>query len=232
MTPPSRKFVSYYRVSTAKQGKSGLGLEAQKAAVAAYIAQHGGVELASYVEVESGKLNTRPQLEAALMRCRQTGATLLVAKLDRLSRNAAFLMSLRDSGVKFQALDIPEANTLTLGVMALLAQQERELISQRTRQALAARKARGLSLGTPRDLSAYAERAGRKGRAVNTAKAIERAELIAPQIEEAHRAGCASLRQVAAWLNEREITTPRGKAWTAMAVRNTEELIRRSLPAA
>ncbi len=232
MTPPSRKFVSYYRVSTARQGKSGLGLEAQKAAVASYMAQHGGVELASYVEVESGKIDARPQLEAALMRCRQANATLIISKLDRLSRNAAFLLSLRDSGVKFQALDIPEANTLTLGVMALLAQQEREMISKRTRDALAARKARGLPLGTPRDLSAYAVRAGRKGRAVNTAKAVERAELIGPQIEEARRSGCTSLRQVAAWLNEREITTPRGKAWTAAAVRNTEALIRRSLPAA
>lgn len=225
MTPPSRKFVAYFRVSTTKQGKSGLGLEAQKAAVAAYIAQHGGIELASFVEVESGKLDARPQLEAALLRCRQTNATLLVAKLDRLSRNAAFLMSLRDSGVKFQALDIPEANTLTLGVMALLAQQERELISQRTKAALAARKARGLSLGTPRDLSAYAARAGRLGRKVIADRARERAQLIAPQIQAAREAGCTSLRQIAAHLNDLEITTPRGKAWTATAVRNAQALI-------
>lgn len=225
MTPPSRKFVSYYRVSTAKQGRSGLGLEAQKAAVAAYIAQHGGVELASYVEVESGKVNARPELQAALLRCRQSNATLLVAKLDRLSRNASFLLSLRDSGVKFQALDIPEANTLTLGVMALLAQQERELISQRTRAALAARKARGLSLGNPRDLSAHAKRAGRLGGDVIAAQARERANLIAPQIKAAREAGNTSLRQIAAYLNGLEITTPRGKAWTATAVKNAQALI-------
>src|SRR5580698_1045756 len=104
MAPAKSKFVSYYRVSTQKQGRSGLGLEAQKSAVESYLRTHGGVELASYTEVESGKDNARPQLQAALLRCRQTRATLLVAKLDRLSRNTGFLMNLRDSGVKFQAL--------------------------------------------------------------------------------------------------------------------------------
>ncbi len=225
MVPAKSKFVSYYRVSTQKQGRSGLGLEAQKAAVEAFLRQQGGVELASFTEVESGKISERPQLQAALLRCRQTRATLLVAKLDRLSRNAAFLMSLRASDVKFQALDIPEANTLTLGVMALLAQQERELISQRTKAALAARKARGLPLGTPRDLSAYARRASALGRAANTAKARARAQEIAPLIEEARQAGCTSLRAIAAYLNDRETTTPRGKAWTAMAVSNAQKLL-------
>lgn len=225
MVPPKSKFVTYYRVSTAKQGRSGLGLESQKAAVASYLREHKGIELASYVEVESGKLADRPQLQAALTRCRQTGAQLLVAKLDRLSRNASFLLSLRDSGVRFQALDIPEANTLTLGVMALLAQQERELISQRTKAALAARKARGLPLGNPRDLSAHAARGARLGRKVIAARARERAQLIAPQIEEAKAAGCVSLRQIAAWLNEREITTPKGRQWTATAVRNAQALL-------
>jgi DNA invertase Pin-like site-specific DNA recombinase len=121
MVPSKSKFVSYYRVSTQKQGRSGLGLEAQKSAVEAYLLQHHGVALASFTEVESGKSNVRPQLKAALLRCRQTRATLLVAKLDRLSRNAAFLLNLRESDVKFQALDIPEANTLTLGILASLA---------------------------------------------------------------------------------------------------------------
>jgi DNA invertase Pin-like site-specific DNA recombinase len=225
MVPPKSKFVSYYRVSTQKQGRSGLGLEAQKAAVEAYLRANGGVELASFTEIESGKNNARPQLQAALLRCRQTRATLLVAKLDRLSRNAAFLMNLRDSGVRFQALDIPEANTLTLGVLAVLAQHERELISARTKAALAARRARGLPLGTPRDLSAYAKRAGKLGRAASAAKARLRATEIAPQIEAAHASGCASLRQVAEYLNELEITTPRGKQWTATAVKNAQALI-------
>ena len=225
MVPSKSKFVSYYRVSTAKQGRSGLGLEAQKSAVESYLREHAGVELASYVEVESGKVNTRPQLQAALLRCRQTRATLLVAKLDRLSRNAAFRMSLRDSGVKFQALDIPEANTLTLGVLAVLAQHERELISGRTKAALAARRARGLPMGNPRDLSAHAARASALGRAANAAKALERAKLIAPQIEAARAAGCTSLRQIASFLNGLEITTPRGKTWTATAVKNTKALL-------
>lgn len=136
MAPSQSKFVTYYRVSTQRQGRSGLGLEAQKAAAEQFLRQRGAIEVASFKEVESGKVNARPQLAAALLRCKQSHATLLVAKLDRLSRNAAFLLSLRDSGVRFQALDIPEANTLTLGVMAVLAQHERELISQRTRAAL------------------------------------------------------------------------------------------------
>jgi DNA invertase Pin-like site-specific DNA recombinase len=225
MVPSKAKFVTYYRVSTQKQGQSGLGLEAQKSAVKEYLNTHGGVALASFTEVESGKINTRPQLEAALLRCRQAHATLLVAKLDRLSRNAAFLFNLRDSGVKFQALDIPEANTLTLGVMAVLAQHEREIISARTRAALAARRARGLPLGTPRDLSAYAARASALARAVNTEKARTRAALVAPAIKSARSAGCASLRQVAEHLDDLGITTPRGKSWTATAVANAEKLI-------
>lgn len=225
MTPAKPKFVTYYRVSTQKQGRSGLGLEAQKAAVEAYLRQHGGSAVASFTEVESGKNNSRPQLQAALLRCRQTHATLLVAKLDRLSRNAAFLMNLRDSSVKFQALDIPEANTLTLGVLAVLAQHERELISARTKAALAARRARGLPLGTPRDLSAYARRASLLGRAANAAKARARAAEIAPLIKSARAIGCTSLRKVAAHLNGLEITTPRGKRWTATAVANAERLM-------
>lgn len=225
MVPQKSKFVSYYRVSTQKQGRSGLGLEAQKSAVEAYLCQHGGVDLASFTEVESGKYSDRPQLQAALLRCRQTRATLLVAKLDRLSRNAAFLMSLRDSGVKFQALDIPEANTLTLGVLAVLAQHEREIISARTKAALAARRARGLPLGNPRDLSAHAKRAAALGRAANLAKAQARAKEIAPQIEAARASDCTSLRQIAEYLNGLEITTPRGKQWTATAVKNAQALI-------
>jgi DNA invertase Pin-like site-specific DNA recombinase len=225
MVPPKSKFVSYYRVSTQKQGRSGLGLEAQKSAVEAYLKAHCGVELASFTEIESGKNDARPQLQAALLRCRQTRATLLVAKLDRLSRNAAFLMNLQDAGVKFEALDIPQANTLTIGIMALLAQQERELISARTRAALAARKARGLPLGTPRDLSAYAKRASKLGRAVNSANAKARAKEIAEPIKAARAAGCTSLRQVAEYLNGLEITTPRGKQWTATAVKNAQALI-------
>jgi DNA invertase Pin-like site-specific DNA recombinase len=127
--------------------------------------------------------------------------------------------------VKFQALDIPEANTLTLGVLAVLAQHEREIISARTKAALAARRARGLPLGNPRDLSAYAKRGASLGRAANRAKAQSRAKEIAPQIEAARAAGCNSLRQIAEYLNGLEVTTPRGKQWTATAVKNAQALI-------
>jgi DNA invertase Pin-like site-specific DNA recombinase len=217
--------VTYYRVSTQKQGRSGLGLEAQKSAAMEFIRTQGGVELASFTEIESGKINDRPKLEAALLRCRQAHATLLVAKLDRLSRNAAFLFNLRDSGVKFQALDIPEANTLTLGVMAVLAQHEREIISARTRAALAARRARGLPLGTPRDMSAYAVQASALASVTNTEKAKARADLVAPAIKAARMAGCATLRRIAEHLDELGVTTPRGKKWTPTAVANAERLI-------
>jgi DNA invertase Pin-like site-specific DNA recombinase len=227
MVPPKSKFVAYFRVSTPKQGRSGLGLEAQQAAVRQYLASVGGVELASFIEVESGKnAVNRPQLQAALQRCKQTRATLLVAKLDRLSRNAAFLLNLRSSEVKFQALDIPEANTLTLGIMAVLAQHERELISKRTKDALAARRARGLPMGTPRDMSAYATRAAALGSKVNSANALARARDIAPAIEDARKAGFTTLRPIAEYLNDQGITTPRGKAWTATAVANTLRLIK------
>src|SRR5262245_18540417 len=131
MTQQATKFVAYLRVSTAKQGRSGLGLEAQRESVRRFVADRGGRIIApEYVEVETGKRNDRPELAKALKRCRTTGATLVVAKLDRLSRNAAFLMTLlRDSGVAFVAADLPEANTMTVGVMAVVAQHEREAIA-------------------------------------------------------------------------------------------------------
>lgn len=230
MTPSKPKFVTYYRVSTERQGRSGLGLEAQQQAAQQHVARMGGIELATFTEIESGKVNDRPQLEAALLRCRQTRSILLVAKLDRLSRNAAFLLNLRDrlmmANLEFRALDIPDSNALMLGVMAALAQHERETISKRTKDALAARKARGLSLGTPRDLSAYQPQAAQLGAAVNHAKAQERAqEIYLPAIDEARQQGNTSLRQIAAYLNAQGIQTPRGKQWTATAVANANRLI-------
>lgn len=157
----------------------------------------------------------------AAMRCRQSGATLVIAKLDRLGRRAAFLHGLKDSGVPFVALDIPEANTLTLGVMIAMAQHEREMISSRTRSALQARRARGLPMGKPRDLSVYQAVASAKGGKTMQDKARARAAVIAPAIEAARAAGHMSLRQIAAYLNDQSIQTPRGKSWTATAVRNT-----------
>lgn len=225
MVPVMSRFVAYYRVSTKKQGASGLGLEAQQASVRDYLKRVDGTQLAAFTEVETGKRNDRPQLEAAILRCKQSNATLLVAKLDRLSRNAAFLMSLRDSGVQFEALDIPGANWMTVGVLALVAQNEAEAISDRTRKALAARRARGLPMGTPRDMRPYAKRAAVLAGKSNRAKALKRAQVVAPAIEAARADGHTSLRAIAAYLNERSITTPQGKVWTATAVSNVQKLL-------
>ena len=136
------KAVAYYRVSTAAQGRSGLGLEAQKLAVAEVTAHRQLAILAEFTEVESGKRSDRPELVKALRHAKLTGSVLVIAKLDRLSRNAAFLLTLRDSGVRFLAADIPDANDLTIGVLAVIAQAEREAISRRTTEALAAVKSR------------------------------------------------------------------------------------------
>ncbi len=222
MIPSRPKFVTYFRVSTRKQGRSGLGLDAQQHAVRQYLFQVGGMETATFREVESGKDDDRPQLAKALQRCRQTRATLLIAKLDRLSRSGAFLYRLKDDGTRFQALDIPEANTLTLGVMIAMTQHEREIISKRTTEALARRKAKGLPLGNPNppDLSGYQRAASELGCLANRAKARARAQDIAPTIDEARAGGHTSLRQIAAYLNEQGVETPRGKLWTPTAVKN------------
>ncbi len=142
VTVPSSKYVAYERVSTARQGRSGLGLEAQRKAINNFATSRNADVLARFTEVESGRKNERPELLEALTLARLTGATLVIAKLDRLSRNAAFLLTLRDSGVRFLAVDMPEADDLTVGIMALVAQEEREAISRRTREALAVAKAR------------------------------------------------------------------------------------------
>jgi DNA invertase Pin-like site-specific DNA recombinase len=154
------KVVTYYRVSTAAQGRSGLGLEAQRHGVDSFCASRACDVLAEFTEVESGKRNNRPELEKALHRAKVTGATLVIAKLDRLSRNAAFLLTLRDSGVDFIAADMPDACRLTVGILAMVAEQEREAIADRTRKALAAAKARGRRLGNPNGAAAI-RRAGR-----------------------------------------------------------------------
>ncbi|GAB2470868.1 resolvase [Hymenobacter qilianensis] len=146
-----RKYVAYYRVSTARQGASGLGLEAQQAAVQTF-AKHGLI-VQAFTEVESGKQNQRVQLLEAIAVAKAAQATLLIAKLDRLSRNAGFIFALRDSGVDFTCCDMPDANSLTVGLFAILAQHERETISTRTRDALRAKRARGYTLGTPANLT-------------------------------------------------------------------------------
>jgi|SRR5436309_7983123 len=216
------KFVAYYRVSTKRQGRSGLGLDAQRQAVTDYL--NGGKRslLREFVEVESGKLNTRPQLEQALHLCKITGATLVIAKLDRLSRNAAFLLTLRDSGVQFVAADMPDANALTVGILALIAQHEREAISRRTREALAAAKRRGIRLGNPN--GARPLRRARKGNHAALAairrKADAHAAQLRPVIQDLRAKGVGTLAGIAAALNTGGMRTPRGATWHPSSVRN------------
>lgn len=217
-----QKFVAYERVSTARQGASGLGLEAQRNAIDTFAAARGAEILARFTEVESGKIANRPELTAAIQLARLTGATLVIAKLDRLSRNAAFLLTLRDSGVGFLAVDMPEANDLTVGIMALVAQAEREAISRRTKEALAVAKARGAKLGNPNGAAAL-RRAGKGGaalRAAVSANADRFAVELEPVLQDIQKAGHVTLRAIAADLNRRGMRTRRGGAWQVSNVRN------------
>lgn len=216
------KFVAYYRVSTARQGRSGLGLEAQKHAVAEYLNGGRWTMLKEYTEVESGKVNARPELEKALRQCKVTGAKLVIAKLDRLSRNAAFLLTLRDSGVKFVAADVPDANNLTIGILALIAEHEREAISRRTKEALAAAKRRGVRLGNPNGARPIlrARKGNRAALAAIKALADDHAEQLRPVLEDLRIEGITTLAGIAAALNDRGMQTPRGGAWHASSVRN------------
>ena len=215
----SGRFVAYYRVSTARQGRSGLGLEGQRRAILDHLNGGRWKLVAEFVEVESGRKNGRPELAKALAACRLHGATLIVARLDRLSRNAAFLLALRDSNVECIAADMPDANRLVVGVMAMVAEWEAEAVSTRTKAALAAAKRRGVRLGNPAHLTRKARAKGTKASAqVRSRRASERARDLAPTLGELRAKGATSLRALAHGLNERGIPTPRGSAWTAAAV--------------
>jgi len=216
------KIVAYHRVSTVRQGASGHGLEAQASAISDYVRSKGAVLVGSFTEVESGKRSDRPELAKALHLAKVTGATLVIAKLDRLSRNAAFLLALRDSGVKFIAADMPEANDLTVGIMALVAEQEREAISRRTREALVAAKTRGRKLGNPNGAAAL--RRAAKGTAASLRSIQDDADChaanLAPVIAALRAEGITSLEAIAQALSERGILTPRGGRWHKSSVRN------------
>jgi DNA invertase Pin-like site-specific DNA recombinase len=207
------KFVAYFRVSTDKQGKSGLGLEAQRQAVQQYLNGGQWSLIGEFTEIESGKRNERPELEKALVACKRNKAKLVIAKLDRLSRNLAFIATLMDSGVEFIAVDNPHANKLTVHILAAVAQHEREMIAQRTKDALQAAKSRGVVLGNPR-LDAV------RNRAVASVKADAEsfAKNVAPIIREIQSSGVASHRGIARSLNARGIATARGGVWTAVQV--------------
>lgn len=216
------RVVAYYRVSTAKQGQSGLGLEAQRQAVLALCQSRGWEVIAERTEVESGKTVDRPELTAALHQAKVTGATLVVAKLDRLSRSVAFLSALQDSGAKFIAADMPEANELTVHIMAAVAQAERQAISKRTKDALRAAKAAGRKLGNPN--GAQALRMAGKGNAAAVEQVKARADSyardLAPVIAHIRASGVTSLGGIAAELNARHIQTRRGGQWHASGVAN------------
>ncbi len=209
------RYVSYYRVSTTKQGQSGLGLEAQKEVVHSFLSGKGWPPLAEFVEIESGRKADRPQLAQALAACRLHKATLVIAKLDRLARNAAFLLSLRDAGVDFVACDMPDANRLTVGIMALVAEDEAERISARTKAALAAAKARGVCMGGFRG---YVPTEADRAKAAQAKKAkAQRPDLI-PIIEEIKESGITSMTGIAKALNERDIPTAKGGSWQTVQV--------------
>lgn len=221
-TVPSRKLVAYERVSTARQWKSGLGLEAQRRAIDDFATSRAAEVIGRFTEVESGRKDARPELAKALHLAKLTGATLVIAKLDRLSRNAAFLLTLQASGVRFLACDMPEANDLTVGIMALVAQQEREAISRRTKEALAAAKARGVKLGNPNGAAAL-KAAGKGGaalRAAVTANADAHTADLADVLIDIRAQGHETLRAMAAELNRRGILTRRGGRWQVSSVRN------------
>jgi DNA invertase Pin-like site-specific DNA recombinase len=201
------KWVSYLRVSTARQGESGLGLEAQQEAINRLIG--AGEIIAAFVEVESGRNDSRPQLAAALAKCRETGARLAIGKLDRLARDVHFISGLMKSDVKFVAADMPEADPFRLHIEAAIAEEEARKISARTKAALAAAKARGVKLGGDRGRR-FSPTEVARGNASRTAKARLHAASIAPVIADLRAQGATSLKSIAAELNARSIATPRG----------------------
>jgi DNA invertase Pin-like site-specific DNA recombinase len=208
MPPHYGKFIAYFRVSTDRQGKSGLGLAAQREAVMSYLDGGRWALVDEFTEIESGKRNDRPELVKALAACKRQKAKLVIAKLDRLSRNLAFIATLMDSGAEFVAVDNPHANKLTIHILAAVAQHEREIISARTSAALKAAKARGKRLGNPR-----------------LSEARRHATAARPVIREIQRSGIQSLRGIARALAARGIPTARGGAWTPVQV---SDILRRA----
>ena len=227
-----RNVVSYFRVSTQKQGRSGLGLEAQQKAVDDYLNGGDWHRLADYTEIESGANNSRPKLQEAIQLCKASGAILCVARMDRLARDAEFLLKLNSSSVDFVAADMPEANRLTVGIMALVAEQERDAISIRVKGAAAAAKARGRQLGAY-DKNDKTKFVGRKGTPEDAQRAREaltersrvRATDKLPMLKRVDPDGSMSLRAIAEALNANGIPTVSGKGqWSANSVRRLKAI--------
>ncbi len=215
------KFVSYVRVSTQRQGASGLGLDAQRKAVADYLRSRAGELIDEFTEVESGKRNERPQLAAALSACKKHKAILVIAKLDRLARNVAFVANLMESGAEFVAVDMPMANRLTVHILAAVAEHERDAISARTKAALAAAKARGRRLGWAiKGRHEEQAQASRRGADSGRSRADIFAANVVPIVESIRASGISTLTGIACALNARGIKTARGGAWHPMTVRN------------
>jgi DNA invertase Pin-like site-specific DNA recombinase len=210
------KFVAYYRVSTQREGRSGLG--AQQDAVRNHLNGSDWKIIAEFTEVETGKRKDRPKLAEALAACRVHGAELIIAKLDRLARNVAFVSALMEAGVEFEAVDFPQANRLSIHILAALAEHEAKVISERTKAALAAAKRRGVKLGGFRAGAKLTAKARQASVKANKNRADARAAVLAPIIRELRAARVTSLRRIADELNRRGIRTPRGKQWLAGSV--------------
>lgn len=212
LTPP---WVCYFRVSTTRQGESGLGLEAQRESVTRYIAEKGGTIIAEFTEVESGKrASNRPELQMAMETCRKKRATLCIAKLDRLARNVHFISGLMESNVNFVAVDQPTKDRFMLHLQAAFAEEEARRISERTKEALAAAKRRGVDVGAT-------------GRVLATrykAEALERSRQYVPILAELRAAGFAQVRQLRDELNRRGVPSPGGGRWHLL---NTHKTLRR-----
>ncbi|MEW5772830.1 MAG: recombinase family protein [Thermodesulfobacteriota bacterium] len=213
------KFVSYLRVSTAKQGKDGYGMEAQRRSIEDFLNGGKWTLLAEYVEVESGRKSQRPQLEAALRHCDLTGATLVIAKMDRLSRDAHFLLGLQRAGVRFLATDNPHANELTVGLLAVIAEDEARRISARTKAALAAAKSRGVKLGNPKGAAHLGNKYQPAATQATKVKAREDAEKLRATVLGFQAQRVKGLQALADAMNAASIRTPRGGSWYATSVK-------------
>jgi DNA invertase Pin-like site-specific DNA recombinase len=216
---PQRYAVGLYRVSTAEQGNSGLGLEAQQASVRAFVAAQNWTLVAEFSDIASGKDDRRPGFQAALMRCRQLGAVLVAARLDRITRRAHTLSQLLEDGYSIRAADMPGADDLMMRIYAAMAQKERELISERTKAALAAARARGKALGGDRGYRPSVGPDSRAAAAVRHDVADQTGHRLALEVEALRELGITSLLGLAQALTQRGVPTPRGrKSWTHTTV--------------